>query len=373
MNRSKLIGIITIVVFSLSALIVACGKSDSGGSSNNFDRKAMLQNYADNLIKPALNDFQSKINTLKTATDAFTTAPDADKLTTLQTAWDDAYSSWMYANAYSFGPAGEEGIRKGLVEEIGTWPVNTTTIENNITTNNTALSEYNRDNRGLDAVDYLINDLNGNNNAIITAFTGSANRKTYLTAVVNKIKTQVDAVLTEWNGAYAAAFVANDGTDVGSSTGEFYNEFIKSFESIKNFKVGIPLGKQAGQTATEPTKVEARYSRKSLKYIRLHVQAIDDIWNGRSKTGVDGIGWKEYLDAVTGGKDLITRTEDQMAAIKTALNAIPDSPSLEEQISTNNAALVTLYTELQKHIRNYKSDMSSLLGIAITFSSNDGD
>ncbi len=369
-KKNALIAIATTVI--LTVLFIACDKNN-GETKAEFDRKAMLQNFADNLIKPAFNDLQAKVNLLKTATDAFVAKPDAAKLTALQTAWDEAYSSWMYANAYNFGPAGEEGIRKGLVEEIGTWPANTTTIENNITANNTTLSDFNRDNRGFNAIDYLLFDINGTHSNIITAFTANANRKNYLLAIVNKLKGQVDAVATDWNGAYATSFVNNNGTNVGSSTAQFYNEFVRSFESIKNFKLGVPLGKRVGQNTTEPSKVEAKYSRKSLMYIKLNIQAIEDIWYGKSKSGIDGIGWKEYLAFVTGGNDLIARTEAQMQVINTAVNAISDTPTLEQQISTNLTALTLLHTELQKHTRNYKSDMSSLLGIAITFSSGDGD
>lgn len=369
-SKNALIAIAATVI--LTVVFIACDKN-GGEPKVEFDRKAMLQNFADNLIKPAFNDLQTKVNILKISADAFVLAPEAAKLTALQTAWDEVYSSWMYVNAYNFGPAGEEGIRKGLVEEIGTWPANISTIENNITANNTALNDFNRDNRGFNGVDYLIFDINGAQGNIVTAFSASANRKNYLTAIVNKIKTQVDAVATEWNGAYATSFVNNNGTNVGSSTAQFYNEFVRSFESIKNFKVGVPLGKRVGQISTEPTKVEARYSGKSLKYIKLNIQAVEDMWYGKSKTGADGIGWKEYLAFVTGGNDLITRTEAQMLLIKNAVNAIADTPSFERQISTNFTALTLLHTELQKHTRNYKSDMSSLLGIAITFSSGDGD
>jgi uncharacterized protein len=370
-NKKKFFLVVAVIV-SLAICFMAC-KKNSNNDTADFDRKAMLQNFANNIIKPAFIDLQLNVNNLKIAADAFVAAPDAAKLTTLQTTWDVAYSSWMYANVFNFGPAGEEGIRKGLVEEIGTWPANTTTIENNIIANNIALNDFNRDNRGLNAIDYLIFDINGIHTNIVTAFTNSSNRKNYLQAIVNKVKVQIDAVVTDWNGTYANTFVNKDGTDVGSSTAQLYNEFVRSFEAVKNFKVGVPLGKRVGQTNTEPTKVEARYSRNSFKYLKLNIQSIEDIWYGKSKAGADGIGWKEYLSSVTGGTDLITRTESQMQVIKSLINTLANTPSFEQQITTNNVALVGLHTELQKHIRNYKSDMSSLLGIAITFSSGDGD
>lgn len=357
-----------ILLFCLSvSVFYACKKENLADQSGNFDRKVMLQNYADNLIKPAFADLQIQTRALKIAIDAFTNAPDEAKLSALKTALDNAYMSFMNANAYNFGPAGEEGVRKALVEEIGTWPANVQIIEANITANNTTLSDFKRDNRGFNALDYLVN------NFTVADYLSTPNRKLYLQAVVNKILGQVDAVVKEWNGVYYNTFINNTGTDVGSSTSQFYNEFVRGFESLKNFKLGLPLGKRAGQVNTEPLKVEARYSKQSLKYFKINLAAINNIWLGKSATGNLGIGFKNYLNNVTGGPVLVTTTESQFKTIDDLINSIANTPSLESQIAINFAALNKLHNEIQKQTRNYKSDMSSLLGIAITFSSSDGD
>lgn len=354
-------------------LLIACGDDDSGSDHPDFDRQAMLRHFTDRLIKPAYTDFQASLLGLKSATEAFAASPDTAKLEAAQAAWGLAYDNWTYANAYNFGPGGEEGIRKSLVEEIGIFPVNTDAIEANIAANDTNFNNFERESRGLNTVDYLLFGTIAQNADVVAAFENDPNRGAYLLAVVAKVVMQVDEVMAAWNGSYPAAFIANDGTDVGSSTSQFYNEFVKSYESIKNFKVGVPLGKRTGQTMTEPTKVEARYSGQSLRFIRSHLRAIDDIWHGRDKSGMDGTGWREYLDATVGGDSLIARTEARMGAIWTALDQVPETPNFEQLILENHPSLPALHDQLQAHTRNYKSDMSSLLGIAITFSSGDGD
>ncbi len=180
-------------------------------------------------------------------------------------------------------------------------------------------------------------------------------------------------MVNAWNGAYYTEFIGNKGTDAGSSTSQCYNEFVRSFESAKNFKLGLPLGKRPGQIQAEPQLVEAYYSGKSLECLRLHLTAIENIWYGRSKSGQDGVGFREYLEKVEGGPALIISTETQLAALRTALAAVSDTPALSVQITNANPQLETLYTEFQKMTRYFKSDLSSLLGIAITFSSGDGD
>ena len=221
--------------------------------------------------------------------------------------------------------------------------------------------------------EFLIFGSAATNEDIVNTFLVAPNHKAYLAALSENLKNRIETVTNAWNAAYYAEFINNKGTDAGSSTSHLYNEFVRSFEAAKNFKLGLPLGKRPGQTQSKPQLVEAYYSGKSLECLRKHLTAIENIWYGRSKSGQDGIGFREYLEKVEGGAALITNTETQMAALRTALAAVPDSPSLSAQISAANPQLETLYTEFQKMTRYFKSDLSSLLGIAITFSSGDGD
>ncbi len=360
-----------IAIALLGILAFACKKKNSEPSER-FDRSKMLENFAQNLIRPAFEDLKNQVITLKTAAENFVQNTNLQNLQALQSAWESAYTAWQYANAYNFGPAGEQGLRKALVEEIGTFPVSETKIENAIANGNPNLSDFNRDARGFLAIEYLIFDLNGNNDNILNNF-ASANRKNFLIGVVNNIQMRIEEVALAWNGSYFDEFIRNNGTDAGSSTSQLYNEFIKSFESIKNYKVGLPLGKRPGQIQAEPTRLEAYYSGKTLQMIGEHLKAIQNIWYGTDKNGNDGIGFKEYLQSVEGGAALIAATETQWSAVLNAYNAIPQSPRISEQILNSPAAFDKLFTELQKHTRFFKSDMSSLLGITITYSSGDGD
>jgi predicted lipoprotein len=360
------------VALLLGSSAIALKSCDEATDDNtSFDRSALLENAATNIIIPAYTDLKAKTEALATAATAFTASPSVGTLTTVQSAWQDTYTSWQYANAFNFGPAGEEGLRKGLIEEIGTFPISESKMQNAITTGTYNLSDFNRDARGLLAVEYLLFSLTDDNTAILNSFS-SATRKTLLTDLIANINIRVGDVLTAWNGSYKQSFIANNGTDVGSSTSQFYNEFVRSFETIKNFKVGLPLGLRPGQTQAEPTKVEAYHSGKSVIMFKAHVQAAENIWYGRKADGTDGIGFEEYLKSVTGGEALITSTLEQLALVKSTMNAVPET-RLSTQVQSAPTAATNFHTELQKHTRFFKSDMSSLLGLAITFSSGDGD
>ncbi len=350
-------------------LFAACTPSKTN-NSDDFDRGAMLRQYADNLIRPAYAELQKETTALGAAWTAFNAAPTAANLTAVRTAWSKAFTAWQSANAFNFGPAGEEGIRKGLIEEIGTFPANREKIEQFISANDVSFNNFNRDTRGFLALDYLLFD--GGEAAALAALQASANRRNYTGALVAHLQARVGEAVTGW-ATYADRFVTNNGTDAGSSASLVYNEFVRSFESAKNFKVGLPLGKRPGQVKPEPQLVEAFYSGQSLAALKAHLAAIERIYYGRTATGQDGIGLKEYLDKVTGGPELVRATEVQWQAVQKALNAVPTDKPLSDLMAQNHPAVEALHTELQKHTRFFKSDMSSLLGIAITFNSGDGD
>lgn len=361
--------LILLVLFA--GIIDSCKKDkDKEKEENKFERSEMLKNYAENLIIPAFKDLKSGITELKAATETFTGSVNEANLKALQDKWANAYTLWQFANAYNFGPAGPKGLNRSLTEEIATYPASGTKIENAVSNPN--FTDFNRDARGFLAIEYLLFDLDKNNQTILTAF-DNEDRKKYLKGAVSNIETRVDEVITEWSGSYFNEFIKNNGTDAGSSTSQLYNEFVKSYETIKNFKIELPLGKRPGQTQVEPHLVEAYYSGKSLKFLKTHVKAIENIYYGISKNGTNGLGFKDYLDNVTGGPALVESTLAQWEKVLSSLNAIPTTSPLSDLIKNNPKPVEDFGVELQKHTRFFKSDMSSMLGIAITYSSGDGD
>lgn len=353
----------------LVSALAGCRKDDTAPTAP-FDRRAMLVNYGQDFILPTLAVANGQVEQLHLSVMTFAEAPSEATLAEARAQWENAYLAFMRVNSFNFGPGGEAGLSKSITEEVATWPANTALIEANIAAGNSGLNDFNRDNRGFHALDYL---LFADDAATTVAAFADANRRAYLTAVSNRMANQMSAFNTAWNNGYLSEFINNTGTDVGSSTSQLYNEFVKSFEALKNFKVALPLGLRAGQTQAEPQLVEARYSALSLACLRTHFATLVDLWYGRNFAGTDGIGWREYIASVDGGDALIASTEAQLAQIEAALAAIPDSPALEDQIESNFDALNDLHTLLQQHTRFFKSDMSSLLGITITFSSGDGD
>ncbi|MBC8044506.1 MAG: imelysin family protein [Rhizobacter sp.] len=365
---------LSLLLFTALA-ISACGDKTTDNTGDAFDRKPFLDAAATAYIIPAYQDLEIKVTAMDVAAQRFTASPSVSSLTTLQAAWDAAYLSWQAAQHFEFGPA-ETSNGTLLLENIGKFPANISKIESFIAQGDTSQINFNVDTRGFIGIDYLIFSQDGDANTVVARYTTetfAANRRGYLRNVIGDLKSKTSATLSAWQNGYSATFTSNTGTDGGSGTSLFYNAFVASFENLKNLKMALPAGKRAGQTAAEPTKVEAYYSGRSVKFMKAHLISIESLWLGRSLSGTDGIGFEEYLRTVDGGEQLIADTKAQLQRAKNALDALPETVPFSQTIVQNFAPVDAANTELQKQTRYFKGDMASLLGLTITYSSNDGD
>jgi len=350
-------------------LIQSCSKSSDGGSKNtntgsSFDRKAMLINLSSNIIIPAYTSYHDATVSLDAAVTTFNTTPTAGNLTALQNSFIATYKQWQSTSMYNFGPA----LDANLGVNTNTYPVSVTQITANVTSGTyNPLLLANLAAKGLPALDYLLFGTGADNTAILAQFTTdskAANRKTYLAALSAELKTNATTVLAAWNGSYKTTFLNATGTDVSSSTGQVVNQLIYDYEILKNFEIGIPAGTQSMGT-TFPEKVQAYYSKISLQLTVLHLNAIQNLYNGAS-----GLGFDDYLISANNAP-LNTRIQTQFTAAATKLQALTDPLSVN--IISNPTAVTASYTELQKLTVMLKTDMTQALGIAITFGDNDGD
>jgi uncharacterized protein len=368
---------LTLFCFCVLSLILTACPPDKGtvtsGNNTGFDRKTMLVQYADRLILPNYTDLQRATTDLETSINTFAATPNTANLSTAQAAWIKAYAAWQHCAMFDFGPA--DAPLGMLSQELGTFPCSANLIESSIRQRNYITGNFQRDTRGFPAMEYLLfsdSTVGASAEHVVVRFTSDTARGAVLRAMMADMKGKVGNVVSRWN-EYRSGFVGNDGTSVGSSTSLLFNTFVANFETLKNFKFGVPAGLRAGQTRTEPQRVEALYSGQSLAFAKEHLAAIENLWTGRTKARQDFTGFEEYLASVQGGVELVASTKAQLANAKNALAAIPDNTSLSRTIEAKPAPVNAAFTELQKLTRFLKSDMSSLLGLQITYSSGDGD
>lgn len=331
--------------------------------------KLFVENQYESNILPAFSDLKTSTDNLVIQIKNFITNPNQTNLDAAQLAYENAAIACQYIKPFNFGPS-EDGIT-ALKENINTYPVNSNSIENYILANDTSFNNFKRETRGLGTIDYLLHTITGTDVAVLANYgSGSDFRKNYLMAVANKIKRQVDATNTGWI-AYKSTFTTDFSTNASSSTTKLFNSMLIAYEEIKNYKLALPLGLRAGQTKSEPMQVEAYYSGISLKLIEHNLKAIENVWQCKSKTGIKGKGFDDKLIAANKA-DLVSKTQNQFKEIYATLTNV-ESERLSKLISEDSKNTTNLLSSISSMTRFIKSDLSSALGLTITYSSNDGD
>ena len=358
------VGIFVLLGFAL----ISCNP-DNGADTDedNFDRAAMLTEVADELIIPNFKALQSNVNAMHSAVLTFNQNPTETNLLSIRTSWEAAVTDHQHCSAFGFGPA--KLLLGAYAEVLGAFPVDTTQVEQNIVNDNFDLpNSFDRDVRGFYTVEYLIYGTGASDADIVAGF--DQDRKDYLLLITNELKNTFDAIVSEWEGSYRAEFIASTGTSAGSSMSLYYNAFVKDYENLKNFKLELPAGLSAGQASSEPGLVEAYYSGISRSLIFEHFENCKNIWSGTTRDGDNILGFEEYLATLVGGPALVDQTQEAIAEIDTHIALLPNG---ELSANIDDPAVSNLRDKLQENTANFKSSLSSLLGISITFNSGDGD
>lgn len=368
-----------VLVLCAMVTIIACSSSDDSGNpsgTNNYDRTALLTNWADNLIIPAFENYQSKVADLAEKSTAFTASPTAENLSILRDSWVEAYKAYQYVSMYYIGKAEQVFLK----ESANTYPTDVAGINSNIANGGYNLATYAQFTRqGFPGLDYLINGLGADGDTIIGFYTANGNAakyKQYLNDVAQRLKTNADAIVNDWNSGYRQTFIAANGTTVSSSVNKMTNLFVKNLErDVRTAKVGIPSG-QFSNGITYPEKVEAYYKGNIGRLLLVHsLHATADFFNGKH-FGSDAKGeslktYLDYVNAIRNGDKLSNIINNQFGAIEVKVAGLNEN--FAQQINTNNSQMTAAYNEIQKNVIYTKLDMMQALNITIDYVDGDGD
>lgn len=342
----------------------------------NTDRAAVLKQMADEIVIPGYANFKVKLNAMTSASEQFIAVPDTNTLKAFRQSWLEAYLEWQKVESFDFGPANDFATKMFF----NIYPTNVTTINANIASG-TANLEVSGSfaAQGFPALDYLLNGLAGNNDAIIALYTvanDAPQRKAYLQKLTAQMQFKFNQVNNEW-ATYRDKFVSNTGLTASSSLSLVVNGYVSHFEKyIRAGKFGIPAG--ALTNIKSPEKVEAFYQKSiSQQLAKTAIQASIDFFNGKSvKNGIEGASLKTYLGGI-GAKDsqtgngLATTINTQLITANTLIGTI--DANFYNLINTDNQKMLDVYSALQAVVRLLKVDMTSAMSITITYTDNDGD
>lgn len=359
--KLKIVGLFIIIIG------VGCSCSsdkDSSTPKTDFDVSGMLTNIADNIIIPRYSAFENDIDDLLTATNTFISIPSSTNLTTLRSAYISAHTSWQRAEIFEFGPAADLSLRS----KFNLYPVDTALIESTITSSNYNLGQATYANAiGLNSIDYLLFGPN----------VLDSSRALFVKDLVTDLKTRISSVTTSWNNDYRSSFVQSLGTENGSSTSNLINALsLYTESSFRTGKIRIPAGIFLGNNV-DTSRIEGHYSRNySVTYIREALSGINDFYYGISESGIDGLGFDNYLQALDArntltGELIYLEINTDLSEAITAANTI-NNPYANE-LTTNRDAVVSLHDEVQDLLILFKIELSAAVAVSINYQDTDGD
>jgi hypothetical protein len=361
--------------FVIVSLIWACSSSSDDtvtqdetiGDDEGFNRGALLENLADNIIIPAYQDLSSDLEALTASKNTFTDTPNQANLETLRNAWLEAYTTWQHVELFNIGEA--ERILYSF--QMNVYPTSVEDIEKNVSSGDYNLeSANNNDAVGFPALDYLLYGVAENDAAIVDVYS-SENYRTYLSDLVDQMEALTSGILKDWTSSYRNTFVSQTGNTATSALNQFTNDYIFYYEKkLRANKIGIPAGKFSGTPL--PNTVEGFYSRIYSKRLALEgMQSVINVFNGTGyNTNVDGVSFKTYLEELNRtdvSSTILERYDNGVIALETL------SDDFVNQINSNNVAMTQALDVLQLAVVSIKVDMLSAFDIKVDFVDADGD
>ena len=351
--------IILSLLAGLALLAGACKENTSANPEVNFDKTAMLTQYADSLIIPSYAGMVQQLQLLEPAIDTFLTNPTTANQQALKPVFTAAYLQFERISVYQFGPA--ENVL--LNNFLNMFPANTVAIENNIGSGNYSLTgNLSVDQQGFPALDYLLFSADA-----VQQFNepNAANRKQYVKNVLARMRTLTTTVYTNWRTTYRTEFISNTRADVGSPLGFLINQFAFEMDQLKGPRIGWPFGKQSGGLVFAD-KSEGYYSGISKALAIENLTSLKRAYTA----GSSGIGISDYLIALNKAS-LNTEVLHQFGVTLAKLNAIPDP--LSAAFTSHPGLVDAAYGEIQLLLTLLKTDVASATGVRITYQDSDGD
>ncbi len=342
--------------------------------NTSFDRKEMVSNLTTQYIVPAYDNYVQKAEALNNKVNSFASTPSEAFLTECRNAWKALAMAWQSVAFLEFGPAENIGLRS----QTNLYPVDTALINNNIASGGTNLGlPNNYVAKGIQAIDYLLFLPNLSEADIVQEYLNSTEKKDYLKALSQELLDNAKTVASDW-GSESTDFINNTASNAqGSAVSIIVNALSEHYEAFaRKGKLGIPVGIFNGFSQTPlPGHAEAFYSGYSLELLIGHMEAIQTFIKGEGfATGGNGLGLDDYADFVSAKKG----DENLSSAINTQIeNIITDiesfSAPLSQYVTSNPAESKDAYQSMQKLVPLIKVDLTSALGVLITYQDNDGD
>ena len=346
--------------------------SSDNSESQTFDRKALLTNWANNIIIPLYDNFNTNLNLLSDEVTKFNETPNLDNLKLVREKWLDAYKSWQHVEMFNLGKAEETYFQS----KMNVYPSDKERIERNLTNETYNLDNpNNNDAQGFPAIDYMLYGTDESDEKIVDKYL-LENKKynTYLSSLIDKMVSNTSVVVNDWNQNKDTYINSTENTST-SSINKITNDFIYYYEKLfRANKIGIPAGVFSGSKL--PDRVEGYYSKIYSKDLALEaMSAIENFFVGKKynsdEKGESLESYLNFLNSEKNGTSLSKSITDQFKIAKETIDKLNND--FASQVNEDNNKMLVAYDEIQKGVVFMKTDMLQSLSISVDYVDADGD
>lgn len=375
------------------------GSSGPGGSSGgggDFDRRALLAQFANGVVLPLYSEAASTAAVLADAVDAYAAEATAAGAATValeaaRAAWLTAWRAWQRAEVLVLGPAAPVGFSPeavGLRDEIYSWPiVNPCRIDQALVAREYEAEDFIADSLvnvyGFDALEYLLFfdgtdnqcapqlDINSDGSwDALGADELTRRRAQYAAVVARAVADNTAALLAAWqpdDGGFATrlASAGEEGSPYATVQDALDDVFAAIFyvEVItKDLKLAEPLNLNGACSAAPCLdEVESPWADAGAAAIAANLEALAwAVRGGGSDT--NAVGFDDWLVAV-GQEALATQLLADIAAAIAAAEGLEGS--LRQALVEDLASVEALHTAVKKVTDQLKNNFSTLLLLTI--------
>ncbi len=358
------------------------GASDREEAANTTLAERVARDIAGNVIVDFHQQFSNSTLALLQSSQGFCANINEVNYQEVQSHWRDAMSDWQAVNLINFGPIKEDNKSWRLQF----WPDKKNLVGKKIKSLLKTQKELDLKTireasvviQGLSGLEYLLFDAKGGQlERYENSPVGQRQCKLLLTTAT-LTHTIAKELSQSWqsDSEYIRSFLhpntpmeTNTGVDIEATPPLtlILESVLANLETLKNSKLGAPLGLNTARQTPNPYLVEAWRSGFSLSLIQANIEASQQILiNGEL------LGFTDYL---------IANKQDQLASdIVMSLENISQQlqlvkPPLAEAISNEGDIkhLILANEELVKLIGILKREVPKALGLTLGFNDNDGD
>ncbi len=369
----------TIYTISLLVLLAIFSSCEGKQKSNEFkgNNKAVLKNWAENIIIPAYNNYQAEVNKLVDDAKNFKQNINAYNFNKLKNSWLSAYKAYQKVLIFDIKKA--ESIH--FLSMSNTFPCDIEAIQNNIE----LISQNKTDEidlepsfvvkkhtyEGFPALDYL---LFGANYTLEYYQTEQAKHDIeYIVMLTQALQNNINKIIDYWD-KNKQEYINDTDNSVTGAYAATINAFLRTYEKdIRAAKVGYAAGAiKAQNNKPAPEVIEAYYNENVDKeLLKTALKSSQNFFNGKhfldSKTGKS---LHSILDSL-GHKDLASSINEQYNKIYTKIEGMPNS--LKTTAVDDNTSMKSLYDVIQVNVAYYKTQMMAALKVQVGYQDTDGD